>query len=79
LTAIWDINPRGQFVGTYADGTGRHGFLQNPDGSAPIQIDVTGHTNTIVMGINPSGVIVGTYTIGSATHGFVGVPMQDGQ
>ena len=53
LTAIWDINPRGQFVGTYVDGTGRHGFLQNPDGSAPVQVDVTGQTNTIVMGINP--------------------------
>ena len=79
LTAIWDINPRGQFVGTYADGTGRHGFLQNPDGSAPVQIDVPGGTNTIVLGINPSGVIVGTYTIGSATHGFIGVPIPDEQ
>jgi hypothetical protein len=77
LTAIWDINPRGQFVGTYVDGTGRHGFLQNPDGDAPVQVDVTGQTNTIVMGINPGGVIVGTYTIGTATHGFIGVPIQD--
>lgn len=79
LTAVWDINPRGQFVGTYVDASGRHGFLQNPDGSAPIHIDVTGQTNTVVLGINPSGVIVGTYTIGSATHGFIGVPIQNEQ
>jgi hypothetical protein len=61
------------------DGTGRHGFLQNPDGSTPIQVDVPGRSNTVVMGINPNGMIVGTYTIGSATHGFVGLPIQDEQ
>jgi hypothetical protein len=77
LTAIWDINPRGQFVGTYVDATGRHGFLQNPDGSAPNQIDaIAGQPGTTVFGINPNGVIVGTYTIGSAVHGFIGVPSQ---
>ena len=78
LTAIWDMNPRGQFVGTYVDATGRHGFVQNPDGSAPIQIDVPGQTNTIVFGIDPNGMIVGSYSIGSATHGFVAVPTPEG-
>src|SRR5207248_8915529 len=39
LTGIWDINPGQQFVGTYIKGGVRHGFLQNPDGSDPIQLD----------------------------------------
>lgn len=80
LTAIWDINPRGQFVGTYVDATGRHGFLQNPDGSAPLQLDVVaGQPGTVVFGINPNGVIVGTYMIGTTVHGFIGVPSQRDQ
>ena len=80
LTAIWDMNPRGQFVGTYVDATGRHGFVQNPDGSAPVQVDaVAGQPGTAVLGINPEGVIVGTYTIGSSVHGFIGVPSQRDQ
>lgn len=74
LTNIWDINPSGQFVGTYVDATGRHGFLQNPDGSTPIQLDVPGGANTIAEGINPEGVIVGSYTAGGRTHGFVAIP-----
>jgi uncharacterized membrane protein len=74
LTAIWDMNPRGQFVGTYVDATGRHGFLQNPDGSAPIQLDVPGGSNPIAYGINAAGIIVGTYTFGNRSHGFIAVP-----
>jgi hypothetical protein len=76
LTAIWDINPSGQFVGTYVDGTGRHGFLQNPDGSPPIKLDVSfsGGANTVVNAINPAAVIVGTYTAGGLTRGFVAAP-----
>lgn len=75
LTVIWDINPRGQFVGTYVDGSGRHGYVQNPDESAPVQIDVPGQTGTIVFGINPEGVIVGVYSIGSQSHGFLATPV----
>jgi uncharacterized membrane protein len=74
LTAIWDINPSGQFVGTYVDATGRHGFEQNPDGSAPIQLDVPGGANTIAFGINPQGMIVGDYTVSGKVHGFVAAP-----
>jgi hypothetical protein len=74
LTAIWDMNPRGQLVGTYVDATGRHGFVQNPDGSVAIQIDVPGQANTTVFGINPKGTIVGVYVIGTASHGFVAAP-----
>lgn len=43
ITAIWDINPSGQFVGTYRE-TGeltakRHAFVQNPDESKPVTLD----------------------------------------
>ena len=45
LTAIWDISPRKQFVGTYReDGevtAKRHAFVQQPDGSVPITLDFT--------------------------------------
>ena len=77
-TVIWDISPRGQFVGTYVDATGRHGFVQNPDGSPAVQIDVPGRTNTIVFGINPEGAIVGSYSIGATSHGFVAIPNREG-
>jgi hypothetical protein len=74
LTAIWDINPDQAFVGTYVDSTGRHGFLQLPDGSAAIAIDPPGSISTIAYGINPAGVIVGQYLAGGVVHGFVAVP-----
>jgi uncharacterized membrane protein len=75
LTAIWDINPGQDFVGTYVDSTGRHGFLQLADGSTPIKVDPPGATSTIVYGINPGGLIVGVYTASQAVHGFVAVPV----
>jgi probable HAF family extracellular repeat protein len=79
LTQIWDINPGQQFVGTYVDKTGkRHGFLQLPDGSPPITINVPSEPpfnaspSTIAYGINPGGAIVGQYTDTSGhTHGFL--------
>jgi len=45
LTAIWDVNPRRQFVGTYRE-TGelaakRHGFVQNPEEPKPVTLDFT--------------------------------------
>ena len=44
-TAIWDINPSQQFVGTYRESgepaAKRHAFAQKPDGSAPITFDFT--------------------------------------
>jgi hypothetical protein len=43
LTAIWDINPSGHFVGTYREAgevaPKRHGFVQPSDGFAPIILD----------------------------------------
>jgi uncharacterized membrane protein len=76
-TVIWDINPGGQFVGTYDDANGRrHAFLQRPDGSAPLVLDYPGAVATIAMGINPDGAIVGQYTDTSGqTHGFLAVPI----
>lgn len=81
LTATWDVNPGQEFVGTYVDKTGkRHGFLQLPDGSAPIAIDVPSTppfnaAATIAFGINPEGAIVGQYTDTSRhIHGFLAVP-----
>jgi hypothetical protein len=45
LTAIWDINPRGQFVGTYRQtgeaATKRHGFVQNPGEPGPVTLEFT--------------------------------------
>ena len=93
LTAIWNINPRKQFVGTYRE-TGevaatRHGFVQQPEGSAPITLDFTcqnpwlcrravrhGCIRHHAFGINPNGVIVGQYVLvtGGALHGFVAIP-----
>jgi hypothetical protein len=80
-TVVWDINPRQEIVGTYKDSAGKqHGFLQLPDGSAPITLDVPSTppfsaVSTIAMGINPNGVIVGQYAdSGGHTHGFLAVP-----
>jgi hypothetical protein len=81
FTTIWDINPAREFVGNYIDQNGkRHGFLQLPNGSAPLTLDVPSTppfnaVSTIAMGINPSGAIVGQYTDTSGrTHGFLAVP-----
>jgi len=89
VTAIWDMNPGQQFVGTYRrigeSAAKRHGFVQLDDESAPVTLDVqfpdgSGHTvaafATIAFGINPSGVIVGQYSLvsGGLPHGFVAVP-----
>jgi len=71
-------------VGTYKDVAGKqHGFLQLPDESAPITIDVPNWSpfnavSTIAMGINSRGVIVGQYADTSGhTHGFLAVPAEE--
>jgi uncharacterized membrane protein len=79
FTWIWDINPKEQFVGTYKDTAGKqHGFLQLPDGSAPITIDYPNAVTSIANGLNPEGAIVGQYTDAMGqTHGFLAVPVTD--
>ena len=94
LTVIWDINPSRHFVGAYRESgevpAKRHGFVQKPDGSAPITIDFicqepagcagaamgTVAFATVAFGINPDGAIVGQYVLvpGGAVHGFVAMP-----
>src|SRR5579859_412012 len=81
LTAIWDINSRGEFVGVYVDSTGvPHGFLQPPGDSAPIVLDFTlqgvNANSTIALGINAEGIIVGQYfdVTNNQTRGFLAVP-----
>jgi hypothetical protein len=75
LTALWDINPGQQFVGTYIASNGiRHGLLQNPDSPSSINVDPPGAAATIAFGINPAGVIVGQYTAAGKTHSYVAIP-----
>jgi hypothetical protein len=91
LTAIWDMNPQGHFVGTFRgqnEATGRrHGFVDRGDGvSARIAFDVTvpdaaGNRltalATVAFGINPDGFIVGQYILaaGGPIHGFLATPL----
>jgi hypothetical protein len=74
-TVIWDINPAGAFVGFYTSDK-NHGFLQLPDGSAPITIDFPmDPLGTQAIAINPGGAIVGQYTDSNHhLHGFLAVP-----
>jgi hypothetical protein len=81
FTVVWDINPERTMVGTYVDSHGQHGFLQLPDGSAPITIDVPSTApfnavSTVIQGINPGGDMTGQYTdTGGHTHGLLAVPV----
>jgi hypothetical protein len=63
-------------VGVYTSDK-NHGFLQLPDGSAPITIDFPANPlGTQAISINPSGSIVGQYTDSSHhLHGFLAVPL----
>ena len=84
LTTIWDVNPGQQMIGTYKDSAGKqHGFLQLPDGSATITLDVPSAppfnaVSSLAMGINPGGAIVGQYTDTKGhTHGFLAAPASE--
>lgn len=83
-TTLWDVNPGREMVGTYVDLAGKqHGFLQLPDGSVPVTLDVPSYApfnavSTVAQGINPAGAIVGQYKdSGGRTHGFLAVPSSD--
>lgn len=74
LSFIWDVNPAGAFVGVYHT-TRNHGFLQLPDGSAPVTIDPANSVGAAAIGINPGGAIVGQYSdTRGHLHGFLAVP-----
>ena len=78
-TVIWNINPAGAMVGVYHSDR-NHPYLQLPDGSAPITLDLLlgfpANIGGAAASINPGGVIVGGYTDHNHhSHGFVAVPM----
>lgn len=76
-TVVWDVNPGEEMVGTFSDSKGQHGFLQLPDGSAPITIDAPKTApfhavSTVIQGINAGGQMVGQYTDSNdLTHGLL--------
>src|SRR5450759_3510217 len=60
FTSASGINPRGDIVGSYTDGTGhKHGFLLR-DGEFTT-IDFPGSAGTEARGISPGGEVVGDY------------------
>ena len=74
-TSAWDINPRGDIVGVFRDGSGFHGFVRTGTGRtlldpAYTQIDVPGATASRAFGVNERGDVVGAYVAGGKTHGF---------
>src|SRR2546422_145484 len=56
-TRAFGLNPRGDIVGSYTDGTGTHGFVRS-DGVLTT-INYPGAATTEAWGINPRGDIVG--------------------
>jgi probable HAF family extracellular repeat protein len=77
LTALFDINNRGQMVGTYVDAQGptrggfTHGLAIDKDGVFTT-IDVPGPLETEIFGINDRGQMVGAFEDTSGiTRGFL--------
>jgi probable HAF family extracellular repeat protein len=68
-THAFGINSSGQMVGTFADGTGTHGFLDTA--GIFTTIDNPGAISTFPLGINSSGQIVGYFADGTGLHGFL--------
>jgi len=76
VTAIWDMAPDQQFVGTYVDRGKRHGFLQSPpgpDGSiAPAtNLDFTCQDTAGCDGIAFGGVAFATIAFGINPSGII--------
>jgi len=69
-TSAWDINNRGQIVGTYGvkDGSA-HGFLWQKGKFT--SVDIPGALSTHLFGINSEGSIVGVYFDANTAHGFL--------
>jgi hypothetical protein len=67
----------GLVVGTYRDGTGRHGFIAHTGPGFSITsiqtIDVPGSTNVHITSVNSAGTVSGFYlgTADSVEHGFI--------
>jgi hypothetical protein len=71
-TSGWDVNPRGDIVGVYVNGSGAHGWIRSGEGDEFTSIDVNGATATRVFAVNARGDVVGAYVAGGKTHGFAG-------
>lgn len=75
LTAIWDINPSRQFVGTFRyagePAAKRHGFVQNFDGSGPITLDFTCEEPAGCAGAPLGAVAFATIAFGVNADGVV--------
>ena len=73
-TAVLDINPAGEIVGSYNDAKGTHGFLLSKNGDFAT-IDFPGAVFTRAAAINSRGDIVGQYRLPTdpmqARHGFL--------
>jgi len=67
-TSAWDVNPRGDVVGVYANSSGAHGWIRA--NGVFTSIDMPGATATRVFGTNARGDVVGVYVAGGKTHGF---------
>src|SRR5260370_29637296 len=69
-TAV-DINPAGDIVGVWVDGTGLHSFLRQMNGSIT-PLDVPNTTYTQPVGITSNREIAGYYGDANGhVHGFV--------
>lgn len=75
LTAIWDINPKGQFVGTYRKVgeplARRHGFVQSPEDAEPITIDFTCQEPAGCAGAPMGTVAFATIALGINAGGII--------
>ncbi len=75
LTAIWDMNPGQQFVGTFRlsgeASAKRHAFVQNPDGSPAITFDFTCQDTAGCAGAPPGAVAFATVAFGINPDGVI--------
>ena len=77
FTLAWDVNPRGDVVGTRGDNPAEtvgapvhpRGFLRTKHGEYRT-LEVLGASGTQVFGINSARDVVGAYTDATGTHGF---------
>jgi probable HAF family extracellular repeat protein len=78
VTSAWDINPRGEIVGSALTKGVSHAFLRSPTGDSRM-IDPAGALSATAFGIASNGNIVGQFTDGTGAkcssapcvHGFV--------
>ena len=72
LTKAYGINPSGQIVGGYVNGTGLHGYLLSGGVFTTVDPPGVGVGGTEAVDINPQGVIVGYYfDASSRVHGYL--------